>query len=81
MEAYYICGILNSPIVVTYFEFTFSKRFFSINFNIKIPLYNNSNKYQRKIAELAKFATQNDVTEDLLNDIQIEYINLCKGIQ
>ncbi|MBU0894807.1 MAG: hypothetical protein KKF48_05420 [Nanoarchaeota archaeon] len=76
-EAHYLCGILNVPIVGHYFKATYSTRSYSINFNIKMPLYNKNNPYHKKIMELSKEATKNKVTDKILNDLQENYLKLC----
>jgi hypothetical protein len=77
-EAYYLCGILNTPVVQKYFKATYSSRSFSINFNIKMPLYDSGNKYHQKIMELAREATNNTVTGELLNELEFNYLDMCK---
>lgn len=77
-EAYYLCGILNTPIVQQYFKFTYSGRSYSINFNIKMPLYNDKNKYHKKMMLLARRATNNKPDEKLLKKLENNYLNLCK---
>lgn len=77
-EAYYLCGILNTPVVQQYFQATYSSRSFSINFNIKMPLYDSGNKYHQKIMELAREATNNTVTDELLNELEFNYLDMCK---
>ncbi len=79
-EAYYLCGILNAPIVTQYFKFTFSTRSYSINFNIKMPLYDSKNKNHKRIVELSREATINGVSDKILTEIEKEYIELCKKI-
>lgn len=82
-EAYYICGILNTNIVQEYFRATYSGRSYSIDFNIKIPLYDNNNEIQREIAGLSKEAKEVFYDTDRIQDIKqcIEecYINLCRN--
>jgi hypothetical protein len=80
-EAYYLCGILNTPIVKNYFKFTYSTRSYSINFNVKMPLYDKKNKYHKKIVELAKKATATQSTKKLLNDLEENYLELCKHVK
>ena len=77
-ESYYLCGILNTPVVQQYFQATYSSRSFSINFNIKMPLYDSGNKYHQKIMELAREATNNTVTDELLNELEFNYLEMCK---
>lgn len=79
-EAYYIAGILNTPIVQQYFKFTFSTRSYSINFNIKIPLYDNKNKYHVKIMKLAREATLNGSNDKIYHALEENYLKLCEEI-
>lgn len=79
-EAYFLCGILNTPIVQKYFKFTYSKRSFSINFNIKMPKYDEKNKFHKKVMELAKEATKNQSTEKIYKDLEENYLNLCREL-
>lgn len=77
-EAYFLCGILNTPIVQQYFKFTYSTRSYSINFNIKMPLYDKANKYHKNIVKLARKATKSGSTDKLLTDLETNYLGLCK---
>jgi len=77
-EAYYLCGILNTPIVQQYFKFTYSNRSYSINFNIKMPIYDKKNKYHKDIVSLAKKATKNGSTDKLFMELEKSYLGLCK---
>ena len=77
-EAYYLCGILNTPIVVQYFKFTYSTRSYSINFNIKMPLFDSNNKYHKKMVELSRQASLKGVNNELLSNLEINYLALCK---
>jgi len=79
-EAYYLCGILNTPIIREYFKSTYSTRSYSINFNIKMPLYNQKNIHQRKISQLSKEASYKGATENILRDIESSYLELCKEL-
>jgi hypothetical protein len=79
-EAYFLCGILNTPIVKDYFKFTYSTRSYSINFNIKMPKYDGKNKSHKKIMLLAKEATENICTEKILKELEKNYLNLCSEI-
>lgn len=79
-EAYFLCGILNTPIVQKYFKFTYSTRSFSINFNIKMPKYDNRNKYHKEIVRLAKKATNDKPTDTIYNELENNYLNLCREI-
>ena len=77
-EAYYLCAILNSPIVQQYFKFTYSTRSYSINFNIKMPLYDSKNTNHKKLSDLAKKATKSGLTEDISKEHDLTYLKLCK---
>jgi hypothetical protein len=77
-ESYYLCGILNAPIVKKYFKFTYSSRSFSINFNIKMPLYDEKNTNHKNIANLARKATNDGIASIQLNELDDSYIKLCK---
>jgi len=82
-EAYYICGILNTTLVQEYFKFTYSGRSYSINFNIKLPLYDESNFNHKRICELSKKAhkeTDNKKIEDISSEIEELYLNICKNL-
>lgn len=79
-EAYFLCGILNTPIVQQYFKFTYSTRSFSINFNIKMPEYDGKNKFHKKVMELAKEATKNQPTDKLYKELEENYLNLCREL-
>lgn len=80
-EAYFLCGILNTNVVQEYFKFTYSTRSYSIDFNIKLPLYNNKNKLHKKIVELSKLA--HNENQDILKvkkikeQIEVLYLKIC----
>lgn len=81
-EANYICGVLNSDIVINYMHDSFKTNGFSLNkSNLYLPLYNSNNPFQVKIAELAKKAQQK--SEDDIKLIQKEiskfYLELCEN--
>ena len=77
-EAYFLCGILNTPIVQQYFKFTYSTRSYSINFNIKMPEYDDKNIYHHKIMKLAKEATVKGTSKKLYEELEENYLNLCR---
>ncbi|HEK1946845.1 TPA: hypothetical protein SMR91_003617 [Proteus mirabilis] len=79
-EAYFLCGILNTPIVQKYFKFTYSNRSFSINFNIKMPKYDSKNKYHKEIVILAKTATLDKPTDEIYKKLESNYLNICREI-
>ena len=80
-EAYYLCGILNTPIVCEYFKATYSTRSYSINFNIKMPLYNKNNKHHKRMFELSKKASIDGVSNEVLKELEKTYLELCKEKQ
>ena len=81
-EANYICGILNSDIVINYMHDSFKTNGFSLNkSNIYLPLYSSDNFLQVKISELAKFAQTKDCKdiELIQKEISKIYLELCKN--
>ncbi len=78
-EAYYLCGILNAPIVKEYFKTTFSTRSYSIDFNIKIPTYDRNNEHHLAIMQLSKKATRKGVTPEIFQDLDDYYLKLCRS--
>lgn len=76
-EAYYLCAILNTPIVQEYFKFTYSTRSYSINFNIKMPLYDSRNKNHKDLVKYAKEATAKCFTDKIAKKINETYLKLC----
>jgi len=79
-EAYYLCGILNTITVREYFKATYSSRSFSINFNIKMPLYDDENKFHRIIFKLAERATARGLSPQIDSYLDYVYIKLCKSM-
>ena len=79
-EAYFLCGILNTPIVQQYFKFTYSTRSYSINFNIKMPKYDGRNKFHKNIMLLSKRATEHGPDEKIYQELWENYLSLCKEI-
>lgn len=77
-EAYYLCGILNTPIIGKYFSYTFSGRSYSIDFKIKLPKYDDSNSIHVEIMNLARNAENNlDDLEEIVGKIEYLYIKIC----
>lgn len=79
-EAHYLCAILNTNIVNKYFKLTYSERSYSINFNIKMPKFDITNKRHKKLADLAKQAANIEQAEGL--EILVEkmdeiYLDIC----
>lgn len=83
-EAYYLSAILNTDVVQEYFKFTYSERSYSIDFNIKMPLYDSGNKIQSEMALLAKQAHQVFDDEKKIKVIKEKleklYIELCDTV-
>lgn len=80
-EAYYICGILNTGVVQEYMRFSFSGRSYSINFNIKCPLYDAGDPLHKRIAELSRRAheryTDAGAVAELKKKIEACYLEIC----
>lgn len=80
-EAYFLSGILNTNVVQEYFKFTFSGRSYSIDFNIKMPLYDYKNKYHNRIVQLSKEAHNSfmDIPQIIKIKIEMEklYLKIC----
>ena len=80
-EAYYICGVLNSDIVVEYMHSTFKKNGFSLNkAKFALPVYDAHNKLHRNIVELSReaSATDDDVRiTAICSEISELYLKMC----
>lgn len=80
-EAYYLCGILNTNVVQEYMKFSFSGRSYSINFNIRVPIYDAHNSIHKEIAELSKKAHQRykdaDFVAEIKEIIEKNYLTMC----
>ncbi|WP_435373756.1 hypothetical protein WKW47_01395 [Staphylococcus nepalensis] len=78
-ESFYICGILNTPVIEEYMINTYSKRSFSINLNIKLPLYDVGNPNHSAIVQIVKdiYSSNIEINEALpiLNDL---YLKICE---
>lgn len=76
-ESYYICGILNAPIVNAYFLLSADPRGISkVNVvgSIKMPLYNSKDKDHLELVGISKKATQQGfATEEQLKDLDAAY--------
>lgn len=82
-EAYFICGILNSDIVIKYMHNTFKSNGFSLkNSQFYLPKYDPNNIVHKKIVDLSKKAS---VCNDSLKIAEIQkklsslYLNICKN--
>lgn len=80
-EANYICGILNSEIVIEYIHSSFKKNGFSLNkSNLYLPLYDKSNPLHRKISRLAVVAKNNpDKVSKIQRKISEIYLKICEN--
>lgn len=77
-EAYYICGILNCPVVEEYMLSTYSSRSFSIDLKIKLPLFDSNNEKHQEICNLAKEIESNlALLDENLSKINTIYLELC----
>ena len=80
-EAYYLCGILNTKVVQEYMKFSYSGRSYSIDFNIKCPLYDADDPLHRRIAELSEAAHGQSGDADGIAQIKREiedcYLTMC----
>lgn len=78
-EAHFICGILNSEIVQQYMHSSFKSNGYSLNkANIYIPKFDNNNEHHRKIVELAKKATTQEVNiKEIQHELMKEYLAIC----
>ena len=81
-EAHYICGVLNTNIVVEYISQSNDLRSFSIDLPIKIPEYNESDNNFKQISKLAKeaenFAKSNKDINSYINKIEKLYLKICE---
>lgn len=77
-EAYFVSGILNTPIVEHFIYASSDNRSFKIRPPVYIPLFDKNNRIHKKIVGLSKEAKVNkDKQEALLKEIEQEYLNLC----
>lgn len=79
-EAYYICGILNSPIVVKYMMTSSDTRSFPIRPRVRIPKYDNANIQHQQISQLSKKAHQFYKDRQMIASIVEEINNLYFSI-
>ncbi len=81
-EANYICGVLNSSIVISYIHNTFKRNGFSLNkSNLYLPKYDETNRIHRAIANLAKKAQNVDDEEIpiIQDNLSRLYLELCEN--
>lgn len=81
-EAYYICGVLNSSIVVAYIHSTFKKNGFSLNkSHLFLPKYDHSNILFRRIAKISKQASNKQIdAEQAKRLLTYAYLDLCREL-
>lgn len=82
-EAYFLAGILNSSIVISYIESSFKSNGFSLNkSNLFLPRFNPENEIHKKIVGLSKKATQTEsnkvaVIKAVQEQLTELYLALC----
>ncbi len=83
-EAYYLAGILNSSIVISYIETSFKSNGFSLNkANLFLPCFDSSNELHNRIVALSKKATilkpdKTDRIKTIQKQLTNLYVELCK---
>lgn len=79
-EADYICGILNSDIVINYIHNSFKKNGFSLKkSNLYIPLFDAANPAQKHICDLARQAARSaEDIPDIQRKLSAAYLKLCE---
>lgn len=82
-EAHYICGILNSNIIVQYMQNTFKSNGYSLKkAHFHLPIYDKNNELHKKICHLAKRAaktTDEKKITKIQNELSKIYIELCEN--
>lgn len=80
-EANYICGILNSDIVIEYIHSSFKKNGFSLNkSNLYLPLYDDCNLIHKEISVLAsKAKTCSEEISYIQRKISELYLQICEN--
>lgn len=79
-EANYICGILNSDIVINYIHSSFKTNGFSLNkSNLYLPLYDKTNPIHRQISDMAFRASKGTKNIALIQKRLSElYLKVCQ---
>ena len=81
-EAYYICGILNSDVVVEYMHSTFKKNGFSLNkAQFALPVYDAKNRLHQNIVKLSREASATDDNVRIIaicSEISELYLKMCE---
>ena len=82
-EAYYICGILNAPIVANYMMTSSDSRSFPVRPRICIPKYDKTNVLHQKIVKLSKSAHKKYkdklIVEKICKEIDRLYISILNN--
>ena len=83
-ESYYICAILNSPIVNSYFQLSADPRGISkvkIVGSIRMPLFDAENQHHVNLMKIARKATeQGHATDEQLKSLDENYLALCSTL-
>lgn len=78
-EAYYVCAILNAPIVEKYIIQSSDERSFKIRPPIKIPKYDPHNQFHKKLVKLSKIAHSNPhMIDKIVKQIDALYLGILK---
>ena len=82
-EAYFICGILNSDIVIQYMQNTFKSNGYSLKkSHFYLPLFDKNNELHKKIVTLSKRAstiTSSDEITKIQSELSDLYLKLCEN--
>mgnify|MGYP001265343173 CR=1 FL=1 len=81
-EAYYICGVLNTNIVVEYVTQSSDSRSISMDIPIKIPEYLPTNSDFVKLSKLSEYAHDLSISdkdrEKITDEIEEIYLKICE---
>ncbi len=75
-EAYYICGIMNTPVAFQYVLNSSDSRSFPIRPRLYIPKYDGDNLLHRRISKLSKIAHQKYNDEKIIKRIVLQLNSL-----
>lgn len=80
-ESYFICGILNCDVIKKYIETSQKSNGYSLNKSkIYIPLYDSINELHKKIMNVSKKASNNQIDVKLASkEITNYYLKLCEN--
>ena len=83
-ESYYICAILNSPIVNSYFQLSADPRGISkikVVGSIRMPLFDAENQNHVNLVKIARKATeQGHATDEQLKSLDENYLAMCRTV-